>query len=37
VRPLEQWRTARELRRRIRDRLERLDIEAGEPQEPPSS
>ena len=36
VRPLEQWRTARELRRRIRDRLERLDIEAGEPQEPPS-
>jgi small conductance mechanosensitive channel len=27
VRPLEQWRTARELRRRIRDRLERLDIE----------
>src|SRR6266700_440234 len=36
VRPLEQWRTARELRRRIRDRLERLDIEAGEPQQPPS-
>jgi small-conductance mechanosensitive channel len=36
VRPLEQWRTARELRRRIRDRLERLDIEAGEPQEPTS-
>jgi moderate conductance mechanosensitive channel len=36
VRPLEQWRTARELRRRIRDRLERLDIEAGEPQEPSS-
>jgi small conductance mechanosensitive channel len=28
VRPLEQWRTARELRRRIRERLERLDIEA---------
>jgi small conductance mechanosensitive channel len=36
VRPLEQWRTARELRRRIRDRLERLDIDAGEPEEPPS-
>ena len=28
VRPLEQWRTARELRRRIRERLDRLDIEA---------
>jgi small-conductance mechanosensitive channel len=28
VRPLEQWRTARELRRRIRDRLDRLDIDA---------
>ncbi len=26
VRPLEQWRTARELRRRIRDRLDSLDI-----------
>ncbi|WP_375484022.1 mechanosensitive ion channel family protein [uncultured Jatrophihabitans sp.] len=26
VRPLEQWRTARELRRRIRDRLDELDI-----------
>jgi small conductance mechanosensitive channel len=35
VRPLEQWRTARELRRRIRERLDRLDIVAGEPQEPP--
>jgi small conductance mechanosensitive channel len=34
VRPLEQWRTARELRRRIRERLDRLDIAAGEPQEP---
>ena len=29
VRPLEQWRTARELRRRIRDRLDRLDIDAA--------
>ena len=28
VRPLEQWRTARELRRRIRERLERLSIES---------
>jgi small-conductance mechanosensitive channel len=28
VRPLEQWRTARELRRRIRDRLERMHIDA---------
>jgi small conductance mechanosensitive channel len=36
VRPLEQWRTARELRQRIRERLDRLDIPAGEPQEPPS-
>jgi small-conductance mechanosensitive channel len=35
VRPLEQWRTARELRRRIRERLDRLDIPAGEPHEPP--
>jgi small-conductance mechanosensitive channel len=34
VRPLEQWRTARELRRRIRERLDRLDIPAGEPHEP---
>ncbi|HEY7047535.1 MAG TPA: mechanosensitive ion channel domain-containing protein [Jatrophihabitantaceae bacterium] len=34
VRPLEQWRTARELRRLIRERLDRLDIAAGEPQEP---
>jgi len=37
VRPLEQWRTARELRQRIRERLDRLDIAAGEPQEPPTS
>ena len=41
VRPLEQWRTARELRRRIRDRLERLDIDAhvppSPPEEPPSA
>jgi small conductance mechanosensitive channel len=28
VRPLQQWRTAREMRRRIRERLERLDIPA---------
>ena len=35
VRPLEQWRTARELRRRIRDRLERLDIDAHVPPSPP--
>jgi len=31
VRPLEQWRTARELRRRIRDRLEHLHIDAHVP------
>jgi small conductance mechanosensitive channel len=31
VRPLEQWRTARELRRRIRDRLDNLDIDAHLP------
>src|SRR4051794_4712593 len=31
VRPLEQWRTAREMRRRIRDRLERLHIDAHIP------
>jgi small conductance mechanosensitive channel len=37
VRPLEQWRTARELRGRIRERLDRLDIPAGEPQEPPEA
>jgi small conductance mechanosensitive channel len=37
VRPLEQWRTARELRRRIRERLDRLDIPAGEPHEPPKA
>jgi small conductance mechanosensitive channel len=35
VRPLEQWRTARELRRRIRDRLERLSIDAHVPPQPP--
>ena len=37
VRPLEQWRTARELRRRIRDRLERMHIDAhpiDAPQQP---
>ncbi|WP_375493669.1 mechanosensitive ion channel family protein [uncultured Jatrophihabitans sp.] len=33
VRPLEQWRTARELRRRIRDRLDALDIDAHPPAE----
>jgi small conductance mechanosensitive channel len=33
VRPLEQWRTARELRRRIRGRLDRLDIDAHLPPE----
>jgi hypothetical protein len=31
VRPLEQWRTARELRRRIRERLDNLDIDAHLP------
>jgi moderate conductance mechanosensitive channel len=31
VRPLEQWRTARELRRRIRDRLEHLNIDSHVP------
>jgi small conductance mechanosensitive channel len=35
VRPLEQWRTARELRRRIRDRLERLHIDSHVPPQPP--
>ncbi len=34
VRPLEQWRTARELRRRIRERLDRLDIPAEVPPDP---
>ena len=34
VRPLEQWRVARELRRRIRDRLDHLDIESNLPAEP---
>jgi small conductance mechanosensitive channel len=33
VRPLEQWRTARELRRRIRERLDHLDIDAHLPPE----
>jgi small conductance mechanosensitive channel len=37
VRPLEQWRTARELRRRIRDRLERLDIDTHVPPTPPEA
>ena len=37
VRPLEQWRTARELRRRIRDRLERLNIETHVPPQPPET
>jgi small conductance mechanosensitive channel len=31
VRPLEQWRTARELRRRIRERLDRVHIDARIP------
>jgi small-conductance mechanosensitive channel len=31
VRPLEQWRVARELRQRIRARLDRLEISAGAP------
>lgn len=30
VRPLEQWRVARELRRRIRERLDRIAADAGE-------
>jgi moderate conductance mechanosensitive channel len=34
VRPMEQWRVARELRVRIRDRLERMDIESQLPPEP---
>jgi small conductance mechanosensitive channel len=37
VRPLEQWRTARELRRRIRDRLERMNIDAHVPPTPPEA
>jgi moderate conductance mechanosensitive channel len=40
VRPVEQWRVARELRRRIRERLDRLDIDAdlpAEPAEPPAA
>jgi small conductance mechanosensitive channel len=35
VRPGEQWRVARELRRRIRERLDRMGVDAGEPQTPP--
>ena len=35
VRPLEQWRTARELRRRIRERLDRLAIDAHLDETPP--
>jgi len=35
VRPVEQWRVARELRRRIRERLDRLDIDSNLPAEPP--
>jgi moderate conductance mechanosensitive channel len=35
VRPLEQWRTARELRRRIRDRLERMNIDTDIAPVPP--
>jgi small-conductance mechanosensitive channel len=34
VRPLEQWRVARELRRRIRERLDRLEIDTHLPPEP---
>ncbi|MCU1655931.1 MAG: Small conductance mechanosensitive channel [Pseudonocardiales bacterium] len=34
VRPMEQWRVARELRRRIRERLDRVDIDAHLPDEP---
>ena len=37
VRPVQQWRVARELRRRIRDRLDRLDIDADLPAEPPAA
>jgi small conductance mechanosensitive channel len=33
VRPLEQWRVAREMRRRIRERLERQDIDTHLPEE----
>ena len=33
VRPLEQWRTARELRRRIRERLDRIGVDAEMPPE----
>ncbi len=34
VRPLEQWRTARELRRRIRERLDRLNVDTHGGPEP---
>jgi moderate conductance mechanosensitive channel len=34
VRPVEQWRVAREMRRRIRERLDRLNIDADLPPEP---
>jgi moderate conductance mechanosensitive channel len=37
VRPVEQWRIARELRRRIRERLDRLDIDADLSAEPPAT
>jgi moderate conductance mechanosensitive channel len=36
VRPVDQWRVARELRRRIRERLDRLDIDSNLPAEPPA-
>jgi moderate conductance mechanosensitive channel len=36
VRPVDQWRVARELRRRIRERLDRLDIDSNLPAEPPT-
>jgi small-conductance mechanosensitive channel len=36
VRPVQQWRVARELRRRIRERLDHLDIEADLPADPPA-
>ena len=35
VQPLEQWRTARELRRRIRERLDRLGVESNLPSADP--
>ena len=36
VRPLEQWRTARELRRRVRERLDRLGVESTLPPADPA-